>query len=1087
MGPQNIVPASGLNDLSGSSLLIASKLIRTARNVKIYRSQCEDLSKRCHNLVSALRDHSPGLEGTQAQQAVDEVERVLTRILDRVNKWAELNKMRSFVKQTEIKIGLEESERELEACSIRFNIALHLYANHRSNELEEIRKRDHDELIDMITRVLQDQSLFKFALASATPEDAQSVVRTIEQELKVAELGGEQGQDLQEEISELRTWVDKLPPMVDLTPHIVRTSDHAVVMGGSQDIYTGEWFGQEVALGYPRNQTRAAQERFHKQVEIWRVLRHPNILQLFGLAYIGDYMYSVSPYMDFGNVLQYLKQHPEANRLALLGEVASATEYLHANGIVHGDIRGTNILISGTGQACLCDFGSARIEQVPVTEALSYGNPRWLAPELMTHSNHVPTTRATDIWSFGMLCIEIFTDNVPYSNIQNEVHVPLVIRDGTLPARPENSIITRALSDTMWDLMNQCWRRDPEERPSMSEIREAIKNMLPLRSGTRQSRSSPIPIKLPHVHGHSISSVGSATPSGSGSSYLTALRPTLSPPTAPLPLPSSSTRDENFWYDAPQSGAGPSTSLIPHKRSPILKDAPLSSSPPSGGLTPSGSRPTPTRPLPSPPNPSPLSSSLQIPPLSTTPESHASTSASSDQQEWALQPLSPLRRSHSTSDSQFTNPLILEPVYSPVEPHEPSISRSGSISAHSVDSNEQPRTASRSVDGLLAAAVRDTEPVLRRAADGTVEAGTLEGLVDRLIRETHDRVKDGEFQKVFLTTYRIFTNGDDLFRILDRRFQETGGTLFSAFGQGSIRYSVLLFIRAWLRAEGEYMSHELLYSIRDFASAVTGSGTMESMAREIASLVTDKLDIVVASPASPASATRIRHGTGTPSSPEQIKAVDIAHALTIIEGDCYNEITQADYIAHIIGTPFTNHIETATKTNNRLVNWVKTKVLSSDDVTKRANNFKLFLLTAEECRKQQNFSSMSAIVAALQSATLASSASAQLVLTRESKLTKNSERQLLRRLDDLLDPQGDHRAYRDALEAAGSPHAIPWLAVHLRSLKASFNMGSAVLMHADRPLIHFRRCAQLLALIVRVRAFRAPPPPPAGRGAGALA
>jgi RNA-binding protein YhbY len=56
-----------------------------------------------------------------------------------------------------------------------------LDANHRSRELEEIRKRDHDELIKMVTRALHDKSLLKIALAASSPEDAHNVVEVIGQ------------------------------------------------------------------------------------------------------------------------------------------------------------------------------------------------------------------------------------------------------------------------------------------------------------------------------------------------------------------------------------------------------------------------------------------------------------------------------------------------------------------------------------------------------------------------------------------------------------------------------------------------------------------------------------------------------------------------------------------------------------------------------------------------------------------------------------------------------------------------------------------------------------------------------------------
>jgi RNA-binding protein YhbY len=56
-----------------------------------------------------------------------------------------------------------------------------LDANSRSRELEEIRKHDHDELLEMMTRALHDKSLLKIALAASTPEDAHDVVEVIEQ------------------------------------------------------------------------------------------------------------------------------------------------------------------------------------------------------------------------------------------------------------------------------------------------------------------------------------------------------------------------------------------------------------------------------------------------------------------------------------------------------------------------------------------------------------------------------------------------------------------------------------------------------------------------------------------------------------------------------------------------------------------------------------------------------------------------------------------------------------------------------------------------------------------------------------------
>jgi hypothetical protein len=60
---------------------------------------------------------------------------------------------------------------------------------------------------------------------------------------------------------------------------------------------------------------------------------------------------------------------------------------------------------------------------------------------------------------------------------------------------------------------------------------------------------------------------------------------------------------------------------------------------------------------------------------------------------------------------------------------------------------------------------------------------------------------------------------------------------------------------------------------------------------------------------------------------DKVKAVDIALSLSMIEGDIYGKITQADYIAHLREAPMTRHIECATRLNNRVDSWVKKKIL----------------------------------------------------------------------------------------------------------------------------------------------------------------
>ena len=170
-----------------------------------------------------------------------------------------------------------------------------------------------------------------------------------------------------------------------------------------------------------------------------------------------------------------------------------------------------NILISDTGKACICDFGLSQvIEEVrvytdshdlsrltadqanPGPQTTTAGNYRWLAPEMIEPDPFAPSKPA-DVWSFGMLCLELLTGAPPYSNHSRDASVILDIVRGKLPERPGASAAARGLTDALWELVLRCWKKAPEERPTMFELRVAMKSMLPDRSPGIGASLVPVP------------------------------------------------------------------------------------------------------------------------------------------------------------------------------------------------------------------------------------------------------------------------------------------------------------------------------------------------------------------------------------------------------------------------------------------------------------------------------------------------------------------------------------------------------------------------------------------------------------------
>ncbi|EPQ54916.1 kinase-like protein, partial [Gloeophyllum trabeum ATCC 11539] len=100
-----------------------------------------------------------------------------------------------------------------------------------------------------------------------------------------------------------------------------------------------------------------------------------------------------------------------------LFEVSQGLEYLHCHNIVHGDLRGGNVLIDDASHARFADFGLSRFSEATkgaYTTATREGSTRWTAPELFPDSDEdegegpcIRRTRQTDVYVYGCLCLEV--------------------------------------------------------------------------------------------------------------------------------------------------------------------------------------------------------------------------------------------------------------------------------------------------------------------------------------------------------------------------------------------------------------------------------------------------------------------------------------------------------------------------------------------------------------------------------------------------------------------------------------------------------------------------------------------------------
>ncbi|KAG8756219.1 hypothetical protein FRC11_005464 [Ceratobasidium sp. 423] len=217
------------------------------------------------------------------------------------------------------------------------------------------------------------------------------------------------------------------------------------VAGGFGDIYRGALYdGSQVSIKCLRlmidsgttgwkHVKRAAHELY-----VWSKCNHPNVLEVYGVALYRGQIAMVSPWMENGNLSQFLSRQPRVDRCVLCVQVANGAAYLHSQGIAHGDIKGANVLVARDYTLKLTDFGNASLKEYSLqftttTKALNI-SPRWTAPEIVfgdaSHSVEA------DVYAVGMTILEVLTGAVPYAGL-SDIAVFAKVMHNIHPARPE--------------------------------------------------------------------------------------------------------------------------------------------------------------------------------------------------------------------------------------------------------------------------------------------------------------------------------------------------------------------------------------------------------------------------------------------------------------------------------------------------------------------------------------------------------------------------------------------------------------------------------------------------------------------------
>lgn len=281
--------------------------------------------------------------------------------------------------------------------------------------------------------------------------------------------------------------------------------------GGFGDVFQGVWkrSDDEVVLvaiksirgsvttekgGEPKQEQSDFLKRIIRETTIWKVAQHPNILTFYGYQIVGGEAMLVSPWCKNGSLDSYLDKHKEltdAEKLKLLCDAARGLAYLHSRNppIAHGDIKPQNVIITDKVEAALCDFGIARV-MCDFTTGVTSRNPgagttRYQAKELLLDS--AQPNNMSDLYAFGGLILATMSGKPPFHQLKSTTSIILAITQNQAP-RPADHLDMDE-TDPLWNLLRECWKAEPKERPTLKQVTRTLDGEIRRRS---RMKSEPI-------------------------------------------------------------------------------------------------------------------------------------------------------------------------------------------------------------------------------------------------------------------------------------------------------------------------------------------------------------------------------------------------------------------------------------------------------------------------------------------------------------------------------------------------------------------------------------------------------------------
>ncbi|MCX5790309.1 MAG: protein kinase, partial [Elusimicrobia bacterium] len=193
-------------------------------------------------------------------------------------------------------------------------------------------------------------------------------------------------------------------------------------VGGMGVVYEAvdQALGRRVAVKKMRDEIRAdprERERFLKEARTVAALRHPGIVAIHSIVEDGEDVYLIFEYVDGETLYHLLDRRGRLGLEAaavLIEKAAQALGYAHDHGIIHRDLKLSNIMLSAAGEVKVMDFGIARQAKDAASRLSTTGSVAGTPPYMAPEQEHGLVCRESDIYSLAVCFYELLTGNLPF-------------------------------------------------------------------------------------------------------------------------------------------------------------------------------------------------------------------------------------------------------------------------------------------------------------------------------------------------------------------------------------------------------------------------------------------------------------------------------------------------------------------------------------------------------------------------------------------------------------------------------------------------------------------------------------------------